>query len=1470
MNRSLHRALLLLLVGLLLSGPPLVARADQDPDQALAAALQRGETDPAAALGEVEALLLRSALAPALREATARARAGLLVRAGRRAEGEAAWRALLARGDAQAPAALLGLAGARLEARLAEPARPGAPARVAIAGAATGPLQVRLYALDLPRWRALGETPRERERDLFARLRAPPASLLRNVASWDHPGLPAGERASDELRTPPLEAGVHLLLVEARGVPLAIPLLVSRAQAVVRRGGGPGLLWLVDAASGAPLAGVELERLDEAGRAGTPLAPTGPDGVTRFEGPAGYALAWFVPGADPGGAAGPTAALFPLPPEAPPTPPSPPAAWPELPAAAPGATAWTVIDGLPPGEGAPAWTLGPPALLGLLSGQAVGRRSDAALLALPLPEAAPAGAWRLLCEASPLPLAVRPPASPQVRLELEAPTGVAPAPGEPLTFAVRALLPDERPLAGRRLTWSLLRHPAAPRAEHLERGLPPEGEPAPLAPHARRLLAAAPSPLAQGELRLDARGEARWVVPAPALLAPALVSVRLRLDEPDGLRAEALRLLAWAPSRVWLELVLPRETTPVGRVMEVELRASRPDGSPIPDLDLALLAAPEGAAGPGERRALRTGPGGVARAFLTPTQPGQWRLEARSQGGPPVRAGLLVIGKAGQGAPAAGPARLILEARHEEQPELVLLFPGLADGPALLLLEGEGAALDAPRLLELRGGAARAPLTLPGVPARALALAPRAGVVHAAALELPRARAPLAVRARVVAWPAPDRVELAVEVRDAAGAPAPALVTASLLPAEAAAIAARFPAPAPQVLVRARGDGDAALPAPEAAPDPQRVLEALPHPGVSSGVDAPRGEARLVLPVSAGDEQWIRVRASAGARGEAWLPLRVAAPLEVRIAAPDHVCCGDRGQLRALVRARELATLPPGTTLRLTWSAEGLDLGRPHVEGAKVLPGAEAGPEELVVEATPRLELVLPLSATRAGSGRVIVGATLLETAIPTARAEQRIAALEPGWPRARCAAGRVEPGQVARVTLEGPRGAVPRSARLALALDPDPATAVLAGQEALLATPGLTAGLAARWVERAGLAPLTRAWRLSPARPPLGAPAGDALWTRLLAARQADGGWGARTARWVELLVELRQAGEPVPRALLEGGLDALAAQEPRSPAVEALLLRAGRVPLPLQSLDEAALRAAPPGELLARGAALLERGEPVAAAAAVAAASARREELRGPRQLAELLRLEQALGRPADVALIDSLLATRSGPGWDDPLEAGSALVALAQAAAGAPAPGGARLRVRFQDDDPHGTPLYEAWSGGGLAEWPGPLVVEGNRVAGRPTLRLESDAAAWWSARLEALVRPPSLGSPGQGAQAGLSLRLALRQAPDGPPVGAAGAAAGETVWLEVSLGASDGGGLAGTLLELPLPGGARPLRLPAGASLEGGVLRWEPDGERLLLPLLALDPGDWSLPPARLRDLARPEREAWSGALRLRVR
>src|SRR5690606_29178794 len=96
------------------------------------------------------------------------------------------------------------------------------------------------------------ELASEPDRSLFEHLRAPPAAALENVARWRVEG-PA-EGAPVELRTPAaLEAGVHLLTLSARGVTVPVPLVVSRATALLRRGTGPTLLWLVEREQGTPL-----------------------------------------------------------------------------------------------------------------------------------------------------------------------------------------------------------------------------------------------------------------------------------------------------------------------------------------------------------------------------------------------------------------------------------------------------------------------------------------------------------------------------------------------------------------------------------------------------------------------------------------------------------------------------------------------------------------------------------------------------------------------------------------------------------------------------------------------------------------------------------------------------------------------------------------------------------------------------------------------------------------------------------------------------------------------------------------------------------------------------------------------------------------------------------------------------------------------------------------------------------------
>lgn len=1372
---------------------PLVAQAEE-PNE-VRAALEQAASDPDGALARLEALT-RTGPPERTREA-ARARAGLLVKLGRAAEGEAAWRLLLARGDALAPAALLAQAGARLEAAPASPPRPGRPAVVRLAGAATGPLQLRLYAVDAPRWRLEKDA-----RSAFERLRAPSTGLLRGLAAWEHEGFGAGG-GEVEVTTPPLEGGLHLLVVEARGVALPVPLTCTRARAVAR----DGLLWLVDAAGGAPLAGVELRTLDVEGKGGGPLGSTDQDGLLRHPPGPAFASGWL--GDEP--------LLFPLPP--PPTtgPPAPPVCERDLARAVPGGRLHLLFPDLPPGRTLP-WALRAPGGATLERGELQVGAEGTALLPLAVPRAAPAGEWQLALVESrlaalSLPVVEAP--SPLAALELTTPAAPVLAAGAPIPLALRARLADGRPLTGRRVTWELRLHPAAPESR--------AGTPLPL--HALRLLPAPPELLARGELLLDAGGAAGWEVPAPALAGPSVLSLSAELPLEGEVRLSERRVFAAAPHPIHLTLRLLRASVAPGRLVEARVTALGPDGAPIPDLDLELRAAPlEG--GEPIAQALRTLREGTATAFFNPDQAGPWRVVARAAGHPEATAALLVVGGDGSGAPREGPPALLLEGPLEPgaRAELLLLVPGAADGPALLLA-GERTVR-----LELMGGAARTSIDVPATPLRVTALAVRGDALLEAGLELAPAVAPLRVQGRVAGWPG-DQMELVLEARGPLGGPVPALLSAVLFTGPEAELAARQPPPS----LPPRATGSVAV--------------------VGSG-----GEVRLRLP-RPDRPGWVRVRAigAGGATGEAWVAVGEPAPLRVGLHGPSWLASGDRGELRAVVELGQPAALLPGTTLRLSWGADGVELGRPRVSGAALLPAADAGPDELCLEPGARIELVFPLSATRPGPARATVSAALQGSAALPAAAERELFVREPGWTAVRATAGEIAPGgKPARLQLDAPKGAIPRTARLRVAFDPEPATAVLAGQDELVRAPGLRAALGSRWIERAALGPLLRARRLAPRRAPSPAPPRAELLGQLLRARDPAGGWGLETAALTGLLLELRAAGEEVPDELLDPALLALAGRPGDAEAVR-LLRRLGRAAL----VDPPAAAT----DLLDAAAALAAK-EPGRAAVLRAAARERANELPRTRDRALLLLLGLRAGEPAGVAPVASLLLARRGPGWDDPEDAAFALAALGAAAAAEPERPGTRLRVRAPDEEPDAKPLLESWSGGGLAEWNGLLELTGSRAAaGRVTLSVEAEGPGpvAWAARLEALVRPE------RAPPRGLALQLSLRQGgPEGPPLPPAGPVAGETAWLVVSLAAADGAGLAGTLLELPLPGGARPLQLPAGAELREGAVRWEVSAERLAIPLLCHDPGDWGIPPARLRSLADPEREAWSAPLRLRIR
>jgi len=242
-------------------------------------------TNPEDALSGLDRLAQTGATG-SLRSDAARARAEVLSSEGRLREAEAAWRSLLSTGVDVTPE-LLALAGARLTITPDEQPSPGAPAILTLDGAKTGPVELRLYAVDAERWRR--KQASDPERGLFAHLRTPPPASLRKLAQWIEAPV-AGPR---EVRTPRrLERGLYLLTATARGVTIPVPLAVSDALGVARRGAGAGLLFLARRGDGAPLPGVSLTAYDERGQPMGSLGRTGDDGIARYSGTPAWAAGW--------------------------------------------------------------------------------------------------------------------------------------------------------------------------------------------------------------------------------------------------------------------------------------------------------------------------------------------------------------------------------------------------------------------------------------------------------------------------------------------------------------------------------------------------------------------------------------------------------------------------------------------------------------------------------------------------------------------------------------------------------------------------------------------------------------------------------------------------------------------------------------------------------------------------------------------------------------------------------------------------------------------------------------------------------------------------------------------------------------------------------------------------------------------------------------------------------------------------
>ncbi|MCO5169128.1 MAG: hypothetical protein M9894_22525 [Planctomycetes bacterium] len=1430
----------LVLIAAALAG--LVAPAARADDAALAALEARAQDDPDAALLALEQVLRTDDLAPDARRRAERLRPRLLQAVGRLEDARAAWLALQRHGeDVAAP--LLALAGARLRVDHTPPLA-GAPLALTLEGERTGPLALRLYRVSAAGLRAAVEA--EPDRGLDRHLRAPPSSALTRLGEWQAPE--PGPGAPVTTSTPaPLEPGVFLLTVTARGVSVPLPLVLTRAVAVT----GDGLLWLVDREEGAPLGRVAFRALGADGVVGRALGRTSAEGLLRVTGDAPAALAWLEQGE-------PLPLVVPLPPPAAPPPAAPPALALDLPVHRPGQVVRARAVGLPRDAPAQARLVDPRGVPVRAANAAVDG-AGVAEVALALPPEAPPGAWTL--EVGPARGLVRvlPAPAPGVEVTLTAPPALVTAGPARLQARVEVRLVTGQPLAGRAVRWAVRAAdadaPAAPR-------------PGPLPPFA--LVARGPArTLAAGEAALDARGEAALDVALPALDRPTLLRVEAEALPgalPAGAAPAAVAFVAAGPRDLLVDLRPARRVGAPTESVEVVVRGSRLDGSPAAREDLALTIEQGGRS---ERRTLRVGPDGLARATVLLEAPGEVALRLAGGDGVAAVDSVRVLAPAApvDAAPpdaVPGAARLVLEAP---------LAPGAADAPLLCELPFErGAALVTcdgapPQVVVVRGGRAR--VVVPAGERQAVLTAVRGGRV-------------LEARARIDAPPA----RLGVDAR-AEGTGASVRVTG---PDGGGRLAGAsgwlFPEATARLL--ARGDlhleGDDAT---RAAPAPALAWPALSCLGGDAGWTNGLGLGALRLPEVV-EPAWLRVTAHdrRGQAGAAWCALRPeAAPLRVALAGPAHVVDGDRVEVAARVDLPDARALPAGAALRVTWKGEGLEVRSPRVEGARTLLLGDPGALALRLEPAASLRVLLPALVASGppgpSPGRVrlevrveVEGAGVVATGAWAAPARAR------GRVERAAFAGEVPPDGVVTHVLDLPRDAV--AARLELTVDPDPATAALAGAAALEASPDPLRGPLRALLARRRVAALLRARRLAPpARADLPPRWPDdrqddaALLARALGAlaacRDADGAWGPATSSLSAALAEARAEGLPVPDALVD---PALAALERRPDLAHPDLAHDGRALLALAlagRLDpgRADAAGAPPDQrpLIARALALA--GAPREAEDALAAAVAGAPALTRVEARAELLLLLAGRGelQGLQAELLAAVLAARAGPGWSDPDDAGAAVRALALVAgAEADAPG---TRV---DAALEGREVLSTWSGAGLAEWTGPAVVDGPLVVRRARLELRARGPrpARFAGCAVTLVR-----DAGPPLARGLALTRRLeRQGTGGSrePIGVAGVVPGDVVRLVVELSAPAGGALAldDLLLEVPLPGGCLLVGAPPGARLEAGVLVLAPLAARVELDLLAVLPGEHRLLRARARALREHDRVATSDEGLLRIR
>ncbi|MEZ6188971.1 MAG: hypothetical protein R3F62_28695 [Planctomycetota bacterium] len=610
----------------------------------------------------------------------------------------------------------------------------------------------------------------------------------------------------------------------------------------------------------------------------------------------------------------------------------------------------------------------------------------------------------------------------------------------------------------------------------------------------------------------------------------------------------------------------------------------------------------------------------------------------------------------------------------------------------------------------------------------------------------------------------------------------------------------------------------------------------------SEAISLPAGGAEFVLPPLVGAHDWVHVvaRTAEGAFGEAWLERGAPPARSVTLDAPAHLVEGDTAD----VVLRVDAGLPGAW--RVSWEEDGVDLGQPRIlAGGRVDPSRSVGARELALDLDGGpLRLGFTLRARRgveASQAWVRVRA-LSEDGALALTAEAEVLLIEPGvWHVARWT-GFAQPGVDATWPLPAPARARVGRTRLEVVGTPDWATAGYVALRALEHDPRPLAGLYGVRAEEA-LRGAFRARRLQPPRwDPATRPSLAGFLPRLALSWDPDDAWGCHTADLALELVRLDQAGFAVPPGLRRRALEAL---DGRSAPV-ALLARALAGTLQGVTVPDPERTPADALPLLAH--ALHETGPPARERLVLERALAARDQLTARGAIALWDALREA-GEVPPLDLLTDALEDRAGATWLSPATTGVAVSALAEATRASTEEPGELVRVFVEE-----ARVAEAWSGGGLSEWPASLRLGEAVLRPGQTLRVEAkrgpvQCAAVFRARVQ---RPQPGGAP---------VARSFRGVSEGP---VARVPLGARFELVVEL---DRDPEPGDLLEVPLPGGCRLADPLPDVRLRDGSLWLAPARRSIRLPLLATVPGAYRVCPTRYEPAT--GEAGWSAVGRLEV-